>query len=378
MSLIYNPLTVQLSYVPLNAIGLTGNALNAANCFVTLPALPGSDVATVTNALLALNFGGMQSAFEQMSPAQFSGPTEVQLLDAILVRYTYTKHLQKFCYNKDRCCQQPINLWIDGFAQWQNQDNTFGYKDTTLGATIGLDYLINNWILGLAFSSTYDQFHWKNSAGKAHLHSYYGGLYGRWNCDAFYMNTAFLGAFNKYKTTRHLNFGTIDRFANSKHHGNEWLIHAGFEYWLCPSDFQLAPYLNLDYVLQHENGYTEVGADSLDLHVGSKNARLFQAEAGFSFRSSYCACNGMFTPMLCVAYINQTPCSSRNYQANFINSSCVFMGRGGNYKRNLFVSRLALNYQDLCDKMNISVYYDGQIGSRYWAQDIVFDLTFHF
>ena len=35
MSLIYNPFTVQLSYAPLNAIGLTGNALNAANCFVT-------------------------------------------------------------------------------------------------------------------------------------------------------------------------------------------------------------------------------------------------------------------------------------------------------------------------------------------------------
>ena len=324
MSLIYDPLTVQLTYVPLDAIGLTCNARNAASCFITLPALPGSDVATVTNALLALSFDGIQSAFNQMSPALFSGPTEVQLLDAILIRSTYTKHMQKFCFNKDQHCEQPISLWIDGIAQWQHQGKQFGYKDTTLGATIGVDYSIRNLVLGLAFSATYDQFHWKHFAGKAKINSYYGGLYGRWNCDEFYLNAAFLGAFNKYKTTRQLNFGTINRCAYSHHKGNDWLIHLGLEYQVCPYHVQWTPYINLDYVIQHEHRYTEAGAGSLDLHVNPKKAMLFQGEVGVLFSTDYHACNGVFTSTLALGYINQTPCSSKNYRCQLCRLFLLF------------------------------------------------------
>ncbi len=375
MSLIYNPLTVQLTYLPLDAIGLTCNARNAANCFATLSALPGSDAATISNALLALNFDSIEAAFEQMSPAQFSGPTEVQLLDAILVRSTYTKHLQKFCFNQDPYYEQPLSLWIDGIAQWQNQGNPFGYKDTTAGATIGLDYFIRDWLLGLAFSVTNDHCHLKQCAGKATINSYYGGLYGCWNRDRFYLNAAVLGAFNKYKTTRQLNFGTIERCAYSQHNGNEWLPHVGFGYQARSPHFQWTPYLNLDYVLEHEQSYTESGADSLNLHVNSKNARLFQGEVGISLSTTYEAGNGVFMPILSLAYINQTPCASKQYGANFVNSCCSFTGKGGNYERNLFVPRLAFIYQGFCD---VSIYYDGQVGNKYWAQDVVFDLTFHF
>ena len=381
MSLIYNPLTIQLTYLPLDTIGLTGNALQAADCFVTLPAIPGSDAVTVNNALLALNFDDIQTTFEQMSPAQFSGPTEVQMLDAILVRSTYTKHLREFCSNKDGCCGKPMSFWIDGIAQWQNQKgsgNQFGYRDTTLGATIGFDYSIPNFVLGVAFSSTYDTFHLKKFTSKGNVNSYYGGFYSHWNYDRFYINAAFLGAQNNYRTTRHFSFGSIDRRAHSKHNGNEWLTHLGFGYQVCPSSFQCTPYINLDYVLQHEQSYTEAGAGSLDLHVKVKNATLFQGEVGVSLSTSYATWKGAFVPMLTLAYINQTPCSSKNYQANFVNSSCVFAGKGGDYERNLFAPRLALNYQGFCDKVNASIYYDGQIGSRYWAQDVGFDLTFRF
>jgi len=375
MSLIYNPLTVQLTYLPLDAIGLTCNALNVAHCFTTLT---GADVTTVNNALLALSFEDIQAAFEQMSPAQFSGPTEVLLVDDILVRSTYTKHVQKFCSDKDRHLRRPVSLWIDEIAQYQNQRNPFGFNDTTLGVTVGIDYCIHNWIVGLAFSFTKDYFRWKHCAGKATMDSYYAGLYSRWDCDRFYLNAAFLGAFNNYRTARQLNFGAIDRRAYSQHKGKGWLAHLGFGYLACPSYFQCIPYVNLDYALQHENGFTEAGAGSLDLQVKKKNAMLFQGEAGVSVSTNYQACKGIFTPMLTLAYINQTPCSNKNYCASFADSCCVFAGRGGDYKRNLFVPRLAFTYQDLRDRVGAAIYYDGQVGTTYWAQDVVLEITFRF
>ena len=378
MSLSDPPQTLLLTYFPLEAMGLTSNV---ANCFATLPFIPGSDVATVHAALLALSFDGMQRAFEQMSPAQFSSFTEVQLLDAILVRSTYTKHLQEFYLSKDNLCGKTLSFWIDGIAQWQNQKkskNQWGYRDSTLGATIGVDYWIRNLILGLAFSSTHDDLHVKNYKSKGTINSYYGGLYAYWNADGFYLNAAFLGAHSRYKTTRPLDFGTIDRKAHSKHNGNDWLTNFGFGYQIGRPHFQWTPYINLDYIQQHEHSFTEAGAGSLDLHVHTKNAALFQGEIGVLFSTSFHAWKGVFKPMLTLAYINQTPCSSKKYHANFVKSSCVFVEKGGDYERNLFAPCLDFTYKAYCERVNASIYYEAEIGSRYRAQDVGFELSFHF
>jgi len=377
MSLIYDPLIVQLTYLPLDSLSLTANAFNAANCFATLSAIPGTDVAAVSNALFALSFDGIQTAFEQMGPAQFSALSEVQLLDAILVRSTYTKHLQEVL-----CSGQSSSLWIDGIGQWQNQQSSghqFGYKNTTLGASIGADYCIrNNLAIGLAFSTTYDHCHLKNSSSKVNINSYYGGIYGHWNSDGLYLNGAILGGQNRSRNTRQIEFGSISRQAHSKHNGNEWLAHLGFGYQMCQPCFQWTPYINLDYVHLHEQSYTETGANSLDLHVKGKNGSLFQSDVGVLLSTAYQACNGLFVPTLTLAYINQTSLSSKDYQASFVNSTCVFNGTGGHYDRNLFAPSLFLTYQGCCDSMSVSLYYDSQIGSRYWAQDVGFNLTFHF
>ncbi len=377
-SLTYNSLTTEITYLPLDAIGVTGNALDAADAFVTLPSLPGSDAATINNALLALSFDDMQDAFNQMGPAQFSGPTEVQLLDIILVRSTYTKHLHKSYFHKEDGCGQPMNIWLDGYVQWQHQQNEFGYQDTTFGGTLGFDYAIRDWIVGGAFSVTRDDFSWKYFDGSANISSYYGGFYARWNHDDWCMNFALIDAYNRYTTIRQLNFGTVNRFADSQHAGNEMLAHVGFEYWVAKNHIQWTPYANLDYVFLHEKSYTESGADSLDLQVQQKNSALFQGEVGVTCNATYHTDNGIWIPMITLAYINQTPCSNAMYSANFVGSTDVFTGTGGHYERNLFVPRVGITYQDYCDTVNVSIYYDAQLNSNYWAQDVVFDLTVHF
>jgi uncharacterized protein with beta-barrel porin domain len=378
LKLIYNPLTLQLTYLPIDALNLSCNARNAATCFVTLT---GSDAAALTDVLFASSFADIQSAFGQMSPAPFGGPTEVQLLDAILVRSTYSKHLQKLSFAQEDDCDKMVSFWFDGIAQWQHQGNPFGYRDTTLGATFGMDYTISEcWLLGAAFSTTYDQFYGNDSVRAARIHSYYGGLYSRWNSNKWYVDAALLGALNTFHTTREISFSTVDRCAYATHDGNEYAAHLGFAYQTnCASDYYVMPYLNLDYVWQHEQGYTESGAGALDLHVRKKNAMLFQGEAGVAFSTSCDLCDGLFTPMLTLAYINQTPCSSRKYCANFVNSTCTFTGTGGYYERNLFAPRLALAYKDSCERINISLHYDAQVGSsKYWAQDVAFDFTIRF
>jgi uncharacterized protein with beta-barrel porin domain len=371
MSLIYDPLTVQLTYLPFSFIGLTGNGKKAASCYLTAPLE--SDTAAVNAALIGLGFDEIQKAFEKMGPAQLADISQVQLLDAILIRSTYTKHLQELRLNEKRSCKRSISLWSDLIGEWQHQntsDHLFGYNDTTVGATIGADYRIHHLVLGAAASYTYDMFHWQQSYGKANVSSFYGGLYGRWSLDNFYINAAVLGAHNTYRTVRHLHFGTINRHAHSHHSGNEWLTNIGVGYQVFSSNVQWTPYINLDYVGLHEDSYTERGAKSLDLHLKAKNGTLFQGDSGILISTRHKGCKGVFTPTLKLAYINQTPCSSKNYRANFVNSTCSFPGRGRSFERNLFAPGLALAYQRLCGTVDASIYYDAEVGSQYWAQDI--------
>lgn len=363
MELIYHPLNVQLTFLPLSVVPLKGNALQAARCFGTLPVV--GDVAVADAALLPLSFGELQVAFNQMGPAQFLDLLQVQMLDAFLVRSSYTRHLQE-----STCC--GISLWSDVIGQWQNQSRTrelFGYDDSTVGVTIGSDCCYRNFVLGAAFSYTYDDLTWNQSAGRANINSYYGGLYGLWQADSFYINASFLATIHQGRTLRHLHFGTLDRQAVAKPNGTEVLGNLGFGYKVCGCNFQWTPYVNFDYVNLQESRFGENGAGSLDLLVRAKNTELMQGEFGFILSTCY----GPLKPTLQLAYIGQTTFATPDYTASFVNSSCIFLGTGRSFERNLFAPRLSLAYES--DLIEASVYYEAEVGRKYWAQDVGLTLT---
>ena len=105
---------------------------------------------------------------------------------------------------------------------------------------------------------------------------------------------------------------------------------------------------------------------------------LFQGEVGLFLSTAYSLWKGVIVPKLTLAYINQTPITTSEYRARFVNSQCVFTGRGGDYERNLFSPRFNLTYRGFQNRVNVSLYYDSQIASSYWAQDVGFDFTFRF
>lgn len=376
MRLSYDPFNVQLTYMPLvTDAGLSCNAVNAARCFTTLT---NADAMAIKNTLFTLNVEALNDAFEQMSPALLSNLSAVQLFSGILVRSTYSKRLQSWTLAREQCSQHPFNMWSDGFAQWQKQKDPFGYRDRTLGTTIGADYAQCCWTFGGALSFTHDDLQWTQDGGTAAINSYYGGLYSQLKVKKFFFDAALIGAFNDYSSTRHIDFATVNRYAYSRHHGSELLIHGDVQYQASLSHYQLTPYLNLDGVFLYERGHTQVGAESLDLCVQPKNSILFQTEAGLSLSATYHACKSVFVPSLSISYINQTPCSNRNYQARFVDSPCVLSSIGENNRQNLFSTQVAFIYQSLHDRFKASIYYDGQVNNSYWAQDMVLDFAVRF
>jgi hypothetical protein len=92
----------------------------------------------------------------------------------------------------------------------------------------------------------------------------------------------------------------------------------------------------------------------------------------------YAAWRGFISPTIKLAYINQTPFSSKYYHARFVHSSCGFSGKGRDFERNLFAPGLALAYERPCEMVDAAIYYDAEIGSRYWQQDVGVTVSFRF
>ena len=372
-------------FVPPN---FPGNAGAVAKCFVTMPLVPFSDVETVTLALENLDFADQVTAFNHMSPAQFSALTLVQENNMILVRSSYTRHLRDI--HNIQCRTNPkhgYNIWMDGVGQWQDAGRTnqqFGFDTDTAGMTMGIDYHLNDlFSLGAAGSYTTSYVKWDSAAGSAHIKSYYGGIYGSLSREFYYLDFAVIGASNHYKVDRHIPISTLNRHARHSNSGFEFLTSADYGYKFTGPKYIVTPFLRVDYVFLHQNSYREDGAISLNLESKGKTTQWMQGEVGL--RGSRCVnlpSGGQFIPELQIGYINQTALTSGHYRAKFTDESCppccVINVRGIKQERNLLDLNAAATIQSASQLVDVTGRYDVQLGSHYTVQEASLNINFKF
>jgi outer membrane autotransporter protein len=324
----------------------------------------------------------VNTSFNQAS--QFSAVSWTQIENALLIRSSYSQHLEnstnRFCceqWNEGNCCEQ-WNIWADALGQWQHQNSThqhqLGYNDKTGGLTVGADTCYNDFIVGAAFSYTNSNLRWKRSAGHSQINSYYGGLYGSWNNECLYVNASVLGAYSDYHTSRHFHRGTIDRHAHARHKSGEALagIEAGVMMQELFCGIDLIPFVGFDYVYLSQQGYSEHDADRFNLHIKRRNDQLLQSEIGLQFTRCFqwelCCKNWTIAPNVFLSYTNQTSLTGRSYHTHFVGHDHGFSVKGWRFDRNLGAIGLNFNFLDCTDSMNFTLHYDGQFGKNYWNQ----------
>jgi outer membrane autotransporter protein len=309
--------------------------------------------------------------FSSMPLSQFSAVTWVQMQNALLIQSSYSNHLEGLSYKK--CCG-GWNLWTEGMGQWLHQNTDaheqFGYRNFTGGFSLGADKCYKNFLVGATFSYTNSSLDWDQSAGDAHINSYYGGLYGGWNNDCVYVNGSFLGAYNDYHTRRNVPTRTTIRHANANHTGWELLASvesgATLKNLFCSTD--LVPFGSLDYVFLDQQSYREENARSANLQVKSRDDQLLQSQAGIQFRRRFFHGGWIIAPNVSFSYINQTPLTTRSYDVTILSLSHTFNVDGWSFERNLGAVALGLNFVDCNGMSSFTLRYDGQYGGNYWTQ----------
>ncbi len=303
----------------------------------------------------------------------------------MLIRSGYSKHLNEFSVDDECCGPYKSSVWIDTTGRWQHQGSKgsqFGYGDATGGVSLGADTCYKHFKLGAAASYTYSHLHWKESAGTGQINSYYTGLYGGWSDARHYVDIAVLGSYNRYRTTRHIAFGDINRKASANHNGWEALAGIGAGIFSVMKHFKVGPFARVDYVYLSQQEYQESGAKSLDLKVNSRQDQLIQSQAGVVLTGRYLCGKeqkqGALVPRLELSYINQAPLGRSHYYAHFDDGSCEFNVSGWNFNRNLGAIGASLGYLTSAEKFGVTAEYDGQFGTRYWNQNatLVFNINY--
>jgi len=174
------------------------------------------------------------------------------------------------------------NLWVQGngiFAKMSlanlpsNRFNSGGF----LG---GADYRWSDrFATGLyaGYQGTFSKF---ANGSSTTIQSTLFGLYGTFDHEGFYMNGIVGGAYNNYGNRRAIDFSTIERTARSDANGGQLTayLEAGYDWEV--GNFTFGPILSGQYTYTGLGGFTETGADSLDLAVAQQNANSIRTNLG--------------------------------------------------------------------------------------------------
>jgi outer membrane autotransporter protein len=164
--------------------------------------------------------------------------------------------------------------WIKPLGSWADQENrngAFGYDAQTYGVALGADGELSEISrIGAAFAYTRSDVDSNSGAQTADVDSYLVVLYGSRSLDEnTELNWQADYGYNRNQGDRYIAF--VDRTARSSYHSDSLHLGAGIGRMLPMSaKTSFTPSFRADYTTIKENGYTETGADALNLAVDGK------------------------------------------------------------------------------------------------------------
>jgi len=160
-----------------------------------------------------------------------------------------------------------------------------GYDYSFSGVTVGSDYLVGQDTYGAAVSIMNGEVTNNASEGKTNYNSLaLTGYMSQDKKNGSKLRTTLSIVTNFLKSKRYLKFGSVDRTASASY--NSFAVDLGLDYSLKPSDLVggiLTTTLKSGLTSNYQEGFTEVGADSLNLKVNSNKSGIFRLGASQTY-----------------------------------------------------------------------------------------------
>jgi outer membrane autotransporter protein len=176
------------------------------------------------------------------------------------------------------------NSWVLGsgsFSRSYNLSEAPGYKNDAGGFLAGADFRwSDSFVTGIYAGYQYN--YAKYSGGSSMRgNSALFGAYASWeNEDGYYADSIVGGGYTGYQARRSIKFSTIDRTASADPDSGQVTaaINLGKDWEM--GNFAFGPILGAQYTYAGVGGFTESGADALDLSLGQQNANSLRTTIG--------------------------------------------------------------------------------------------------
>ena len=296
-------------------VAITPNQKNVAKALDSFIVATNGDRQAVSIALDSLTASQYPSAFDQISAGFYESLANI----AIEQTYNQTQLLnqrissvrlgakgfqaigatQPIKYDKDgksvadAKTASPIkesavdtnwNSWVLLNGEFSNARGYSGapnYSNNAGGFLAGADYDFGgNLVTGLFAGYEYSYAEY-NGGGSTQGNSALFGAYASYATESgYYVDAVVSGGYTGFQTKRSIEFGAIDRTASADPNSGQFsaAINLGKDFEI--GQFTLGPIVGAQYTYVGIGGFTESGADSLDLALGQQNANSLRSNLG--------------------------------------------------------------------------------------------------
>lgn len=254
-----------------------------------------------------------------------------------------------------------------------------GYDFKNGGLTLGSDYRFSENFVGGALFGMNTAKSWINDAGSTvKLDGYSLGFYGTYFRKSFYLDGQASYGWNNFNNNRRILFPGIDRSATASPSGGQATAYGGTGYDFSIDSWTVGPALTFQYLWMGVNGYTETGADSLNLQVDRQTTESYQGSAGLKGSWNWTKDKLRLVPRLWGFFRHEFGNVNPATIASLAQGSLPFSIQSVAPERNFFSVGAGLNIH-WTERALAYLNYEAQLGqSAYSAQSITLGFRFQF
>lgn len=257
--------------------------------------------------------------------------------------------------------------WLKGFGSWGEQDakdGFDGYKTRTGGLVLGADTEAGRGIVGLALSyadSKVDQQDFR-AGDSAKVKSFQLTGYATQDFGQGYLDGMLAYAQHRYDSHRAT---ALARTAVGDYDGNQVTAKIGGGYRMAlQGNTVLTPLASVEWTRVRQDGYTETGADALNLVVDAKTTSRTRASLGARLSSEMAKGNSVYRPEIHALWSHDFGNRNTDTTAAYAGGGAAFTTTGLTLPRNSF--NLGVGVTLLTGKnTSVQVLYDLEKRSGY-------------
>ncbi len=345
---------------------------------------PRSDLITVLTAMESLDASQLSVALDQLHPAQFGAFDLLNVNTGEMITSLFTERLSEACciHLGSDCGCKGKEVWVAPFGYFYDQEKIgeqLGFRADAVGLVAGLNFCAREgYLLGLGAAYSSSELHWQESRGQGSMDKVSLCMYTNYAAHGWSIDGALVGGLDVFNATRNIAFSTINRAAKHERGGYDLTAHIGVSGDVKLGRFYLSPFGRADYFNLYQKGFTESGADSLNLTVEGRHTQMLRSELGLKFTSSWkMGHGGCFAPTVHCSGINECSLVKRHYKANFIGETPRYLVRTFSNPIYLISPGLDLNFT-WGYGLELSLGYSAELNSQITTQKLTGRLGWFF